>query len=195
MRVTRSQGPITALPRPAQKGRDERVCLGYCVTVQNDEASTLTREVRRPMTRSVALTLSIFVLGSGLFATVVGIATASLQAIPLATSATVSSGGEALAITLAHAMSLIMWLWPLTTVGAATGAWVALRPDTPGQTGVLAVAIGAVVGALAATQLMPPADALSHELAAWAVLAPAAAVLLAIAPWPGAVVHDLPLGD
>ncbi len=195
MLVTRSQGPKMSLPRLAQKRRDERVCLSYSDDVMTDEPSTMSGEVSQSPARSVLVTISTFVLGSALFTVLIAAATATVQAIPLTLSGSASSTAEALSLTLAHAMSLVIWLWPLTIVGAATGAWVALRDDIPGQTGVLAVAIGSVVGALAATQLMAPVDALSHELAAWAVLAPAAAVLLAIAPWPGAIVRDLPLTD
>ncbi|WP_096422264.1 hypothetical protein [Microcella alkaliphila] len=81
------------------------------------------------------------------------------------------------------------WLLPITLVGAVVGGIVSRTEDLKPQTGMIAVTVGGAVGALSATQLMPPPGVASHDLAAWAVLAPALALLLAILPWPGALVH------
>ncbi len=81
------------------------------------------------------------------------------------------------------------WLLPITLAGAVVGGIVSRTEDLKPQTGMIAVTVGAAVGAVSATQLMPPPGVLPHDLAAWAVLAPALALLLAILPWPGALVH------
>lgn len=148
----------------------------------------MTHAARRDETLSTPLVTTLYVLGSAIATALVAALAAVLQAVPLAAV----SGVEQFGVAIVHALELCVWLWPITIVGAAVGGIVAKSEELRPQTGMLAVVIGAAVGALAATQVMAPASALSHELAAWAVIAPAGALLLAILPWPGAFIRDVP---
>jgi hypothetical protein len=91
--------------------------------------------------------------------------------------------------TLARAMLGTAWLLPITVAGAVVAGIVSRTENMRPQTGLFVVGLGAAVGAVLATQLMPPPGVPSHDLAAWAVIAPAVALLVAVLPWPGALVH------
>ena len=145
----------------------------------------------RPASRrfSTVTAASLYVLG----ATIAAFATAVVVAVLRLTPAALLSPGSVptadLVAAIARTVEGTAWLLPITLAGAAVGGIVSRTENLTPQTGMVAVAVGAAVGALSATQLMPPPGVLPHDLAAWAVLAPALALLLAILPWPGALVH------
>lgn len=145
----------------------------------------------RPASRrlSTVPAASLYVLG----ATVLAFAVATIVAVLRLTPGFVFSPGVLSAADFSSAIARLVegtaWLLPITLAGAVVGGVVSRTEDLKPQTGMIAVTVGAAVGALSATQLMPPPGVLPHDLAAWAVLAPALALLLAILPWPGALVH------
>jgi len=138
---------------------------------------------------STVTAASLYALAATMLAFVVATLVAVLRLFPSTVFSPGVVGGADVVQAIARLVEGTVWLLPITLAGAVVGGIVSRTENLKPQSGMLAVVIGAGVGALAATQLMPPPGVASHDLAAWAVLAPAFALLLAILPWPGALVH------
>lgn len=188
MRVTRFQGPVTFLPRPAQTVRDERVCPLYSQRVHSNDASSTSAPPVPASVVAVAATASAFAALCALGALVIGALVGVARTLVPVLSGAFDLGDGVLAAAIARHLDGITALLPIT-LGAAVLAVIVVRLRAVEPHRALVI-IGAVtaVGALAATQLTPPAGVLSHDLAAWTVLSPAVAMLVALAPWPVGVV-------